>query len=256
MKILGVIPARYASTRFPGKPLAMIAGKSMIQRVYERASGARSLDDLLVATDDARIEECVKSFGGKVVMTSRSCASGSDRAAEVAAKLDRFEIVVNIQGDEPLLEPENIDIAVELMLSTPQADITTLARPECGQEHESGDPNKVKVVLAQNGRALYFSRSPIPYHTDSGRRELEKAGAAAPVLIHIGLYVYRSKILQQLCRFPRAELEILESLEQLRALNAGFSIFAARIEGDTSIGVDTEDDLARVERALKLSGPE
>lgn len=256
MKTLGIIPARFASSRFPGKALAVIAGKSMIQRVYERASAARSLDELLVATDDERIAECVEGFGGKVKMTSVSCASGTDRVARVAADMQQYEIVVNIQGDEPLLEPENVDAAVNLIQKIPEADITTLARPESEQEDEAGDPNKVKVVLAENGRALYFSRSPVPYLSDTGRRALADSGSAIPILIHIGLYVYRRAVLLQLCRLPQAELEVIESLEQLRALNAGFSIFAARIEGNAPVGVDTPEDVARVECELERLGLE
>jgi len=234
----------------------MIAGKSMIQRVYERASAARSLDELLVATDDERIAECVEGFGGKVKMTSASCASGTDRVAQVAAGLEQYEIAVNIQGDEPLLEPECVDAAVGLIHKIPEADITTLARPESEQEGEAGDPNKVKVVLAENGRALYFSRSQVPYLTDTGRGTLTNSGSVSPILIHIGLYVYRRAVLLQLCRLPRAKLEIAESLEQLRALNAGFSIFVARVEGNAPIGVDTAEDIARVERELARLGLE
>ncbi|MBN2289959.1 MAG: 3-deoxy-manno-octulosonate cytidylyltransferase [Candidatus Glassbacteria bacterium] len=253
MKTLGVIPARYASTRFPGKPLAVIAGKTMIQRVYERASQARRLDELLVATDDERIAGCVRAFGGRVRMTSASCASGTDRVAEVAVGLEQYGIVVNIQGDEPLLEPENLDAAVELMLSTPGADITTLARP-ADPAGEADDPNKVKVVLAGSGRALYFSRSPVPYAAGTGRKTPGKD--TGHLLIHIGIYVYRREVLLELCRLPRAELEVLESLEQLRALNAGFAVFAARVEGSLSVGVDTAEDLARVERELARLGLE
>ncbi len=256
MKTLGVIPARYASSRFPGKPLALIAGKPMIQRVYERAAAARSLDELLVATDDRRIAACVESFGGHVRMTSPSCASGTDRVAEVAAGCDSCRIVVNIQGDEPLLRPENVDAAVELMLALPEADIATLARPEQVEDCEGDDPNKVKVVLADNGRALYFSRSRIPYLTRSGQEALDSAGRGCTVLIHVGLYVYRREVLLSLCRLPRAELEIIESLEQLRALNAGFSIFAARVDGDIPVGVDTAADILRVERELERLGLE
>ena len=256
MKTLGIIPARFASSRFPGKALAVIAGKSMIQRVYERASAARSLDELLVATDDERIAECVEGFGGKVKMTSVSCASGTDRVARVAADMQQYEIVVNIQGDEPLLEPEYVDAAVELMLKVPEADITTLVRPECEPAGEALDANKVKVALADNGRALYFSRSPVPYLTDSARQELPETGSARAVLIHIGLYVYRRPVLLQLCRLPQAELEVIESLEQLRALNAGFSIFAARVEGNAPVGVDTPEDVARVECELARLGLE
>ena len=256
VKILGVIPARYDSSRFPGKPLTKIAGKPMIQRVYERAAAASRLDDLIVATDHRSIAACVESFGGKVQMTSASCASGSDRVAEVAAGLDQYRIVVNIQGDEPLLKPENLDAAVELMLATPEADITTLARPEQKESGEACDPNKVKVVLTEEGRALYFSRSTIPYFSEIGRESLEKKDGPGPILIHIGLYVYRREVLLSLCRLPRAELEICESLEQLRALNAGFSIFAARVEGEAQIGVDTTEDVARVERELERLGIE
>jgi 3-deoxy-manno-octulosonate cytidylyltransferase (CMP-KDO synthetase) len=256
MKTLGVIPARFASSRFPGKPLALIAGKSMIQRVHELASAARSLDELLVATDDERIAECVEGFGGKVKMTSVSCASGTDRVAQAVTEMEQYEIVVNIQGDEPLLEPKDVDAAVNLIHKIPQADITTLARPQSEQEDEAGDPNKVKVVLAENGRALYFSRSPVPFLTNTGRRTLANSGSESPILIHIGLYVYRRAVLLQLCRLPQAELEIIESLEQLRALNAGFSIFAARVEGNAPIGVDTPEDVARVECELERLGLE
>ncbi|MEA2062443.1 MAG: 3-deoxy-manno-octulosonate cytidylyltransferase [Gemmatimonadota bacterium] len=257
MKTIGVIPARYASSRFPGKPLAMIAGKPMIQRVYERASGAESLDEVLVVTDDKRIAEFVTGFGGHVKMTSPACSTGTDRVAEAVAELDEYQVVVNIQGDEPLLEPENIDTAVRLILETPEADMTTLVRPAVEETGEMKDPNRVKAVCAGSGRVLYFSRAHVPYITEAGGREFAQGGGDMEkdfLFIHIGLYVYRRTILLELCSMPRAGLEVLESLEQLRALDAGMSIFAARVEATSAIGVDVPGDVARVEHELKRAG--
>ncbi len=247
MRVLGVIPARYASSRFPGKPLAMIAGRTMIERVYRRAAGARSLDRLLVATDDPRIFAAVEAFGGQARQTSADCRSGLDRVAEVAAGAPEFELVVNIQGDEPLIEPALIDAAVELLAGRRTGEIATLVRP-AADESEALDPNKVKAAMAVDGRVLYFSRAAIPF---AGH------GAAAqeqPFLIHLGLYVYRRAALLRLAGLPPSPLERRESLEQLRALEDGMSIYAARVERTISLGVDTPEDLARVEELILRLG--
>lgn len=245
MRVIGVIPARYGSSRFPGKPLVEIAGKTMIERVYERAGQAKTLDEIVVATDDERIYDTVRSAGGRAVMTSADCATGLDRVAEVAAKYSAADIIVNIQGDEPLLEPQAVDLAVRLIGSTPVAEITTLVRPEAPDGSESNDPNRVKAVLAADGRVLYFSRCSIPHGA---------GGQGFQRLIHIGMYVYRNSVLQRVCRLERSALEKAESLEQLRALEAGVIFYAAAFAGSVSIGVDTPEDIARVEREIYRLG--
>lgn len=252
MKVLGIIPARFASSRFPGKPLALIAGRTMLERVYRRASGASSLDCLLVATDDQRIAECVNAFGGRVVLTSSHCHSGMDRVAEAAKEEQGFEIVANIQGDEPLLEPEAVDLAVSLIKDTPQADITTLVRPARNIK-ELDDPNNVKVVLAEGGKILYFSRSRIPYCRDQITWESLSSGDH-PYLVHLGLYVYRLEALLKLASLPPSRLEKYESLEQLRAMEAGFSFYAASVDKTISIGVDVPGDIPLVESRIRELG--
>lgn len=233
MKVTGIIPARYNSTRFAGKPLVDIAGKPMIQHVYERAVQAAVLDDVLVATDDERIYTRVEEFGGKAVMTSPDHATGTDRLAEAAAGLDS-DLIVNIQGDEPLLAPESIEQAVLPLLKDTSVVMGTL-KCRIDDTREISDPNVVKVVTDQNGYALYFSRSPIPYP-----REGE------PVYYkHIGLYVYRKDFLLRFASLPPTPLEQLEKLEQLRALENGYRIKVVETD-HPAIGVDTPADLEKV----------
>jgi 3-deoxy-manno-octulosonate cytidylyltransferase (CMP-KDO synthetase) len=239
---IGIIPARYASTRLPGKPLAEIAGRPMIQHVYERACRARSLDDVIVATDDGRIVEAVRGFGGKAALTSADHRSGTDRLAEVAAGLSA-DVIVNIQGDEPLVEPAEIDLLVAPFGRRRRLGMTTLATPITSNE-DFQDPAVVKVVVDRRGYALYFSRQAIPYERD---------GRTGERLKHVGMYAYRRSFLLAFARLSPTPLETAESLEQLRALEHGFPIYVVRSAHD-AISVDTEADLARV-RAL-LAGPE
>jgi len=255
MKVLGIIPARYVSSRFPGKPLAMIAGKSMIERVYRRAEKAKTLDDIVVATDDQRIAGRVREFGGKVIMTAADCPTGTDRTALVAEVMEDYDIVLNIQGDEPLLEPGHIDTAVELIERTPEADITTLVRP-ARYPGEADDYNCVKVVLGTDGRILYFSRGRVPYCRDKDLQSKFEPGGENPYRIHIGLYVYRREKLLKMVGLPTVMAERCEGLEQLRALDSGITMYAAQVSQTTSIGVDTPDDIILVEKAIKEHGLE
>lgn len=251
MSAVIVIPARYDSTRFPGKPLAPLKGKPVIQHVYENARGARSAENVIIATDSETIFEAALSFGGKAVMTSRRHASGTDRIAEVARSL-RCDIIVNVQADEPLIRPEMIDDAIGL-LSDKRADIGTLVK-EIQNPEEVLDPNVVKAVFGQDGFALYFSRAPIPYHRDAWK-DLEKFNVQRStfnVFKHIGIYSYRREVLLKLSDMRLSRLEEIEKLEQLRALENGFRIKVKETSSET-IGVDTPQDLERVERWLSLS---
>lgn len=241
-RIVGIIPARYASSRFPGKALAELEGKPMVQHVVERASRAALLDQVVVATDDARIADAVRAFGGTVCMTSPEHPSGTDRIAEVARGM-ACDLVVNIQGDEPLIEAAVIDLAAEPLAEDPVIAMGTLARPM--GVAEAADPSKVKVVLDRQGFALYFSRSPIPYIRDGAPPPAE-----CPYLLHMGLYVYRRETLLQLAALPPTPLEERERLEQLRALEHGVRIRVVLTEHQ-SFGVDTPADLERVRRMLQ-----
>lgn len=239
MKVIGIIPARYGSTRFEGKPLAEIAGKPMIQHVYERARQARLLEEVIVATDDERIRAAVEGFGGKVAMTRSDHPTGTDRLAEVAGGLD-VEIVCNVQGDEPLIDPGAIDAAIQPLLDDPSIPMSTLMAP-ITEERDLNDPNCVKMVVDRDGFALYFSRSLIPYPRD-GRTE------GRTFYYHPGLYVYRREFLLTYAALPPAPLEQIESLEQLRALENGYRIKCVET-GYRPVAVDTPEDLERV-RAL------
>jgi 3-deoxy-manno-octulosonate cytidylyltransferase (CMP-KDO synthetase) len=249
MHAVGVIPARYQSTRFPGKPLALIGGRTLVERVFERAQAASRINRLLVATDDERIASAVRAFGGDVVMTSAAHTTGTDRLAEVARSLPA-DLFVNIQGDEPLLEPVDIDRLVEGLDSDPSSDMATLADPLLDPE-EALDPNVVKVVCDQSGRALYFSRSLIPFvlakPADAGG-----GGMPPPWLRHVGLYAYRRGFLLEFAAWSPGVLERLEGLEQLRTLERGRSIKVLRAHGRYH-GVDTPEDVSAVERALRTS---
>jgi 3-deoxy-manno-octulosonate cytidylyltransferase (CMP-KDO synthetase) len=234
-----VIPARYASTRLPAKALLRQTGKYLVQHVYERACQARHAAAVIVATDDPRIVAAVKSFGGQVVLTRRDHASGTDRVAEVAAGLD-VDLIVNLQGDEPLVEPASLDLLVELLERDPSAGMATLATP-LGSLEQWHNPNCVKVVCDAEGRALYFSRSPIPFVRDG---EPDFAARPAWFLQHLGLYAYRRGFLLQLAKLPPAPLERLEKLEQLRVLALGHTIRVGVVPY-ASIGVDTYNDYER-----------
>jgi 3-deoxy-manno-octulosonate cytidylyltransferase (CMP-KDO synthetase) len=240
-RTVAIIPARYESSRFPGKALALIAGRPMIEHVYRRVASS-SVDLVLVATDDERIADAVRAFGGCAVMTSAAHRSGTDRLAEVAHSLS-CDVVVNVQGDEPLVEPQLIDQALA-PLADPAVQMSTVRRIAGAEELH--DPNVVKVVVDGDGFALYFSRASIPYRRSAG-------GAAAPVYAHVGLYVYRRSLLLQLASLPATPLERTEMLEQLRALEHGVRI--ATVETTTAtVGVDTPEDLERV-RARLEAGP-
>ena len=256
LKIIGIIPARYQSTRLPGKVLLHIAGKPMIQHVYERCLGARTLSEVVVATDDERVGEEVEGFGGKVELTRADHASGTDRLAEVASRRE-CDVIVNIQGDEPMVDPEAIDAAVEPLLSDPELSFATIAT-EITTLEEHTDPAAVKVVVDANGWALYFSRAPIPYfRLDAGAsqpdepRRHPKSGLHP--LKHIGLYVYRRETLLWFASLPPSPLELTEGLEQLRALEAGCRIQVVQVQY-SPIGVDTPVDLARVRAILEGRG--
>lgn len=246
-RVIGVIPARWASTRLPGKPLALIAGKPMIQRVAERATRAQSLDAVLVATDDPRIADAVDSFGipgVKAVMTRANHPSGTDRIAEAVAN-EPCGVVINIQGDEPLMEPELIDRLAGVMASG-DWDMATAAAP-IKNEDDLKNPAVVKAVFARNGQALYFSRSVIPHVRDAGT---DTTGAHWR---HIGIYAYRRDYLLKLVAEPPCRLENLEKLEQLRALTIGCRMNVLQVE-DAGIGVDTPEDIIKVEKILKELG--
>lgn len=245
MKTAIVIPARYASSRLPGKPLLRQTGKYLVQHVYERARYARHADHVIVATDDPRIEAAVKRFGGQVVMTSPDHPSGTDRVAEVASRLD-VEIVVNLQGDEPLIQPDSLDAVAELLLQNRSAEMATLAVPITNLEQWQ-DPNCVKVVVGESGQALYFSRSPIPFVRD-GVPDFSRR--PAQFFQHLGLYAYRRDFLLQLAALPPTAIEQLEKLEQLRVLALGKRIQVG-IVSEKSIGVDTWRDYEQFVRLYR-----
>jgi len=242
--VVGIIPARYGSTRLPGKALRLILGKPMIQRVFEQARLARGLGSVCVATDDERIARTVQSFGGQAVMTSPDHPSGTDRLAEAARAMDA-DIVVNIQGDQPFLNPLMIDEAVQPLLDDPALPMATLMHP-VHRPDDLQDPSVVKVVVDLAGNALYFSRSLIPYPRQSIPHTVQE---------HVGLYVYRRDFLQKLAKLPPTLLEKIESLEQLRVLEHGFRLRVIETKcGDHSFSgfsVDTEQDLARAEAMLR-----
>ncbi|HEX4590158.1 MAG TPA: 3-deoxy-manno-octulosonate cytidylyltransferase [Gemmataceae bacterium] len=239
MRAAIVIPARYAATRLPGKPLLRSTGKYLVQHVYERACAARKYDTVLIATDDSRIMAAAESFGGKCVMTRRDHLSGTDRVAEVASNLDA-DMVVNLQGDEPQTDPAALDQLPDLLVRDPDAVMATLAAPITAEDIYR-DPNCVKVVRDGGGRAIYFSRSPIP-HVRDGRPDF----AAKPLRFfqHIGVYAYRREFLLQLATQPPSPLEECEKLEQLRVLNMGRAIQVG-IVAQATRGVDTFEDYQR-----------
>ncbi len=245
MKTAIVIPARYASTRLPGKPLLRQTGKYLVQHVFERACQAKRADTVVVATDDPRIVSAVESFGGHVVRTRRDHPSGTDRVAEVAGQLDA-DLILNLQGDEPLIDPNHLDLLFDLLSKHPNADMATLATPLHSQEQWQ-NPNCVKVVRDATGRALYFSRSPIPYVRD-GKPDFTLRPAR--FLLHVGLYAYRRPFLLRLAALPPEPLEQLEKLEQLRVLALGNPIQVGIVE-QNGFGVDTYEDYQRFVAAYR-----
>ncbi len=247
MKFIGIIPARYASTRFPAKPLAMLGGKTVIQRVYEQVTGV--LDDAYVATDDERIESAVKAFGGKVVMTSVNHKSGTDRCYEAYTKVGQgFDVVVNVQGDEPFIQPSQLE-AIKTCFDDPTTQIATLVKPFTPADGFSAleNVNSPKVVVGKNWNAMYFSRSIIPFQRNKDKAEWL---AGHTYYKHIGLYAYRASVLKEITALPQSSLELAESLEQLRWLENGYTIKVGLSEIET-IGIDTPQDLARAEQFLK-----
>lgn len=243
-KSIGIIPARYDSSRFPGKPLILINGISMIERVYRQASICAKLSGVLVATDDSRIFDHVKSFGGRVLLTSVSHRSGTDRIAEVVRKLEekgeRYEVAVNIQGDEPFIQPSQIEKVVDIFQNL-NAEIGTLVKP-IDKSEDIFDHNIVKVVLDAHGKALYFSRSPIPFVRNTISDNWLKENNFYK---HIGIYGYRTDTLMEITALEPSPLETAESLEQLRWLYNGYVVFT-RITDIETIGIDTPDDLSKL----------
>ena len=234
MRVLGVIPARYNSSRLPGKSLLPIAGKPMIQWVYEGAQTAKLVDELVVATDDSRIYDAVKGFGGKAEMTKAEHPTGTDRIAEVARRYPA-EVVINIQGDQPSVRGDEIDAVIRVLLDDPSLPIST-ARLRLTDLAQIMEPSVVKVVMDEDGNALYFSRAPIPYPRDAGHAVYWK---------HIGLYAYRYDFLLKYIALPQTVLELTESLEQLRVLAHGYRIKVVEVAQDT-VGIDTPADWERV----------
>lgn len=244
MKIIGIIPARYSSSRFPGKPLVDIAGKTMIQRVYEQAKKSSLLTEVIVATDDERIYKAVKSFGGQVSMTSADHPSGTDRCYEVVRQLHEsgvhVDVLVNIQGDEPFIHPGQIDLICTCFENN-ETKIATLAK-KIEESNELFSTSINKVIIDQDGQAIYFSRTPIPYIQNSNPDEWVKL---FPYYKHIGIYGYRASVLGEITRLKPTQLELAESLEQLRWIDHGYSIKVELTEYE-SIAIDTPDDLLKI----------
>jgi 3-deoxy-manno-octulosonate cytidylyltransferase (CMP-KDO synthetase) len=241
-KVVVVIPARYGSTRLPGKPLVSLAGQPMIRRVYERAKSAQNVDRVIVATDDERIVKAVETFGGEARMTRADHRTGTERVAEVAAHVEG-EIFVNVQGDEPLLDPVAVETAVRALLEEPQTLVSTVATP-IRTPGDIMDPNAVKVVLDFDDNALYFSRAPIPWVRDTASKIQVRH------LKHLGLYAFQRDALLEYPTLPQGELEKIEQLEQLRWLENGWKIRVAEVQHD-AISVDVPEDVARVEKLLQ-----
>jgi len=239
MNVIGIIPARYESSRFPGKPLADILGKPMIQRVYEQCAASKYLQAVIVATDDQRIFDAVEQFGGRVKMTRSDHVSGTDRIAEVAADFDEDDIIINIQGDEPMIDPAQIDQLVA-MIHDKAADIGTLGR-WIDDDRDINNPNVVKVVCDALGKSNYFSRATIPYN---------RSEADVKYRQHIGIYGFKNDILQELTKLEPSDLERAECLEQLRWLENGYDIHI-EMSDYRNIGVDTKEDLEHIVNLLK-----
>lgn len=243
MKALGIIPARFGSSRFPGKPLIDLKGKSMIQRVYEGAKKSKFLSEIVVATDDQRIVDEVLRFGGKVVLTAENHSSGTDRCGEVIEKYKDIDVVINIQGDEPLVDARQLDQLLTCF-SEPSVQIATLGISAVSLA-DLNNPNRIKIVVNKENKALYFSRSAIPNYANSPEKPLENY----PFLRHIGLYAYRTETLKELVNLEKTALEKIESLEQLRWLYHGYAIHIAYTDIETP-NIDSPEDLAAVLAAL------
>ena len=242
LQVVVIIPARYASTRLPGKPLVSLAGKPMIQHVYERAKRAQTVHRVIVATDDQRIVDAVAGFGGEAVMTRTDHRTGTERIAEVAAR-EPGQVFVNVQGDEPMIDPVSIDTAVGALLEEPAAQVGTVATP-VRHAGDIMDPNVVKTVLDFDGNALYFSRAPIPWVRDTQSKVHVKYWK------HLGLYVFQRDALLEYPTLPLGELERVEQLEQLRWLENGWKIRVAEVAHD-AVSVDVPEDVERVEKLMK-----
>lgn len=243
MKVIGVIPARFASTRLKGKVLAIINGKPMIQHVYERARQSRLLDEVIIACDDLRIKKTAEEFGARAIMTDPLHTCGTDRIVEAVKDLD-VQIVVNIQGDEPLIDPSVIDLLVKAITEDPEVPMATVIK-KISDLNDLDNPNIVKVVIDRKQTAIYFSRSKIPYNRGTDEHLYFK---------HLGLYAYTKEFLLKFASLPKAKLEITESLEQLRAIENGFKIKTVLTEIE-SIGVDTPEDLVKAEQLIKERNP-
>ena len=244
MKIIGIVPARFGSTRFPGKPLADVNGKSMIQRVYEQCLQSKLLSRLVIATDDERIMNHIREFGGEAIITSPQHISGTDRCAEVLEKIgaEHWDAVINIQGDEPYIHPEQIDLLCST-LSENETRISTLVK-KISSTDELFNHNNVKVILNKRGEAVYFSRSPVPYNRNFPEQEWLKHSTYYK---HIGIYGYRTSALHEITRLAKTNLEVTESLEQLRWIENGY-VIRAEITSMESISIDTPDDLLKVKQ--------
>ncbi|KAL9271364.1 3-deoxy-manno-octulosonate cytidylyltransferase, mitochondrial-like protein [Drosera capensis] len=244
-RVVGIIPARFASSRFPGKPLVEILGKTMIQRTWERAKLASTLDQVVVATDDEKIAECCRGFGADVIMTSESCRNGTERCNEALQKLaKKYDIVVNIQGDEPLIEPEIIDGVVKALQVSADAVFSTAVtslKPE-----DAFDPNRVKCVVDNRGYAIYFSRGLIPYNKSG------EVNPKFPYLLHLGIQSYSSDFLKIYPELPPTPLQLEEDLEQLKVLENGYKMKVIKVEHDAH-GVDTPEDVAKIENFMQVS---
>jgi 3-deoxy-manno-octulosonate cytidylyltransferase (CMP-KDO synthetase) len=249
MKVAVIIPARWASTRFPGKPLFAILGKPLVEHVWERCRKAKTPSKIIIATDDMRIAEVAFAFGAEVAFTSPKHQSGTDRVAEIASKLRGFRHIINVQGDEPALHPPLIDQLVEVLRSNPKLQMVTAASA-FDTESDALNPNNVKVVTARDGNALYFSRSRIPFPRDTPQRSAE----GSMPLWHIGIYGYRRDFLAQFVRWKPTPLERTEKLEQLRALEHGARIQVVRTR-HRALGVDTPEDVPEAEAALASNNP-
>jgi 3-deoxy-manno-octulosonate cytidylyltransferase (CMP-KDO synthetase) len=243
VKIVVVIPARYSSTRFPGKVLARETGKFLIQHTWEQASAAKLPSKVIIAADDQKIADAALSFGAECVMTSKDHQSGTDRIAETVKEMD-VDIIINIQADEPEIDPENIDFLGRLLTEHPNALMATLAA-DFSEAQQIADPNIVKVITDNSGRAIYFSRSPIPYD-----RNEKGVGLVDNYLRHIGTYAYRKDFLMEITKLPQTKLEKIEKLEQLRAIENGFSILVGKVK-HTADGIDTPEQYAEFVKRIK-----
>jgi 3-deoxy-manno-octulosonate cytidylyltransferase (CMP-KDO synthetase) len=246
MGILGIIPARYGSTRLPGKALIKVQGRTIIERVYERVRQSKRLSDIVVATDDVRIYNHVRKFGGHAMITRQDHPSGTTRCAEVIESMSSFDLIVNIQGDEPLIHPGQIDQLCEFMTSQPQVAIGTLVR-RIDDAHDLTNPAVAKVIFGQYGRVLYFSRNAIPFVRDY---PVHQWLDHATFFRHVGMYAYRKEILKKVGTLPPSQLEQTEKLEQLNWLFHGIPVYATETEFE-SIGIDTPEDLAFLEKMLE-----